>query len=85
MRKTELTIPQVAILAGTRGMLGAGLGLLLADRLPQPKRQAAGWTLLLVGLATTVPILFEVFGRSDMPGRARWSDLNRYSRTAVPK
>jgi hypothetical protein len=33
MKKAELTLPEIALIAGTRGMLGAGAALLLADRL----------------------------------------------------
>lgn len=32
MLTTELPFPELALLAGTRGLLGAGLGLLLAER-----------------------------------------------------
>jgi len=28
MKKTELTLPELALIAGTRGMLGAGVALL---------------------------------------------------------
>ena len=33
MIRTPLAIPEIAIIAGTRAALGAGIGLLLADRL----------------------------------------------------
>jgi uncharacterized membrane protein YfcA len=67
MRDLHVTLPELALIAGTRGMLGAGLGLLLADRLPESQRKAVGWTLLLVGVVTTIPLALEVFGagRSD--------------------
>jgi hypothetical protein len=64
MRKTELTIPELALIAGTRGALGAGLGLLLADRLSAEQRKAVGWTLVTIGVVTTIPLAFEVFGRN---------------------
>ncbi|BAL27339.1 hypothetical protein AZKH_p0456 (plasmid) [Azoarcus sp. KH32C] len=44
--KTELDLPTLGLIAGTRGMLGAGIGLLLADRLSAEQRRAVGWTLL---------------------------------------
>jgi hypothetical protein len=44
-------------------MLGAGVALLLADRLSEEQRKAVGWTLLLVGAASTVPLAVEVFGQ----------------------
>ena len=62
MRDLSLTLPELALLVGTRAALGVGLGLLLADRLPQSQRKAVGWTLVLVGAVTTVPLAFEVLG-----------------------
>jgi hypothetical protein len=65
MRETRLTVPQVALIAGTRGMLGAGIALLLADKLNQNERRAVGWTLFLVGAITTVPLVVEVLSRRE--------------------
>ena len=62
MRGTRVTFPELALIAGTRALLGAGLGLLLADRLPETQRKAVGWTLLLVGAVTTIPLALEVLG-----------------------
>ena len=63
MREVQVTVPELALLVGTRAALGAGLGLLLADCLPESQRKAVGWTLLLVGAVTTVPLAFEVLGK----------------------
>ena len=63
MKKADLTLPEIALIAGTRGMLGAGIALLLAGRLNQGQRKAVGWTLFLVGAISTVPLMMEVFGR----------------------
>ena len=41
----------------------AGLGLLMADCLPAGERKAVGWTLLLVGALSTVPLAFEMLGK----------------------
>jgi uncharacterized membrane protein YfcA len=60
MKTSELTLPEIALIAGTRGMLGAGAGLLLADRLDDDQRKAVGWTLLIVGALTTIPLVMEV-------------------------
>jgi EamA domain-containing membrane protein RarD len=62
MLKTELTLPELALLAGTRGLLGAGLGLLLADRLNPEQRRSIAWTLIAVGALTTIPLAMIVFG-----------------------
>lgn len=69
MRETRLTIPELALVAGTRAALGAGLGLLLADRLTQGNRRAVGWTLFCVGALSTIPLALEIFGRSEPTGR----------------
>ena len=63
MRDLSLTLPELALLVGMRTAIGVGLGLLLADRLPQSQRKAVGWTLVLVGAVTTVPLAFEVLGK----------------------
>jgi hypothetical protein len=60
MAKAELSVPEIGLIAATRGMLGAGIGLLLADRLKPEERRAVGWTLALVGAVTTVPLVVQV-------------------------
>ena len=60
MKTTELTLPELALIAGTRALLGAGLGLLLADRLNEDQRKAAGWTMFLIGAVTTIPLAVNV-------------------------
>jgi hypothetical protein len=62
MRQTQITLPELALVGGTRAALGAGVGLLLADRLSTEQRRAVGWTLCIVGLLTTIPLAFEVLG-----------------------
>ena len=85
MRETRITLPELVLVAGTRAALGAGLGLLLADRLSQEQRRAIGWTLFLVGALSTVPLAFEVFGgdrlsasaeRQEPTGNGPRSDAN---------
>ncbi len=63
MKKTELSLPEVALIAATRGMLGAGAALLLADKLNEDQRRAIGWTLLIVGAVSTVPLAIDVFSK----------------------
>ena len=62
MKETSLTLPIIGLIAGTRGMLGAGIGLLLSERMPPEQRRAVGWTLLVVGALTTLPLLLQVRG-----------------------
>jgi len=63
MIATELRLPELGLIAGTRGMLGAGLGLLLADRLSEDQRKGIGWTLTAIGALTTIPLALMVFSR----------------------
>lgn len=39
MKKTELTLPELALIGGTRGLLGAGVALLLAGKLNRVDRK----------------------------------------------
>lgn len=69
MKRATLDWPTLGLIAGTRGMLGAGIGLLLADRLTPEKRRAMGWTLLVVGVLSSGPLLAEVLhgSKSEKP------------------
>ena len=44
-------------------MLGAGIGLLVGPLLNEDRRRAAGWTLLVVGALSTIPLAMQVFGK----------------------
>ena len=61
MQKLVLNFPTFGFVVATRAMIGAGLGLLLSDRLKTDRRRKVGATLLAVGAATTVPALFAIF------------------------
>jgi H+/gluconate symporter-like permease len=61
MKKLEVTLPDLALIVGTRAMFGAGLALLFADKLQKDQRKAIGWTLALVGVVTTIPLAVNFF------------------------
>jgi len=63
MRKVELAIPEVALIAGTRVMLGAGAALLLADQLNVKERKKFGWAMFLMGAISTIPLVIDVFSK----------------------
>ena len=64
-----MTIPEIMLIAGTRIALGAGLGLLIADKLSPDARRGAGWALLAVGALSTVPIVMDVLGKPQLAER----------------
>lgn len=65
MKKADLTLPEIGMIAGTRGLLGAGIGLLLADRLNDDQRRAIGWTLLIIGAVSTIPLVMNVLSKGN--------------------
>ena len=65
MKKRELTLPEIALIASTRGMLGAGIGLLLSSKLSKDQRRGVGWSLVMVGAVTTIPLVMSVFGKQE--------------------
>ena len=67
MNTFEVSFPELAFVAATRGMAGVGIGLLVGDHLNTEKRKAVGWTLLAIGVLTTLPIAFTVFSRRQQP------------------
>jgi hypothetical protein len=63
-KQVSLKIPELLFVAGTRGVLGAGVGLLLAGKLNRRQRNKAGWLLLTIGALTTVPIIVNIIKRA---------------------
>ena len=64
MRQATLSIPEVGIIAATRGMLGAGVALLLAGKISEEKRPKIGWPLLAIGALSTVPLVIDIVKKS---------------------
>ena len=60
MKKHVVTVPEVALIAGTRALLGAGIAFLVSDKLAPEQRRAIGWTLVAVGVVTTIPLAVEL-------------------------
>lgn len=60
MKNHQLSMSDIALIASTRGMLGAGIGLLLSGKLSKDQRRAAGWALVAVGAITTIPLVLNV-------------------------
>ena len=64
MKHVDLPLPEIAALAATRGMAGAGAALLFGSRLPEKRRKMIGWPLFLIGALSTVPLLLDIRRRS---------------------
>ena len=58
--KTPDELPLDSLLTVTRTAFGLGIGMLVADRIKQPIRQAAGIALVSVGAIAAIPYLVKV-------------------------
>jgi EamA domain-containing membrane protein RarD len=65
MKQHEVTVPQIGLIAGTRAMLGAGIALLLSEKLSGDQRRAIGWTLVAVGALTTIPLVLQLLSDNE--------------------
>lgn len=65
MKEVHLTMPELGLTVATRAMLSAGVALLLANKLGDKQRRVVGWTLVAVGVLTTVPLVVQVLGKSE--------------------
>jgi hypothetical protein len=55
MKTLTLTPPLLGFIVATRAMLAFGVGLLVAARIPANRRRQVAFTLIGVGVATTIP------------------------------
>lgn len=60
MNRVPLSIPELAIISGTRAVLGVGLGLLASRAISDERRKGLGWALVGVGAVSTIPIIAEI-------------------------
>jgi hypothetical protein len=68
MRKLSLSLPQLVFVAVTRGALGVGIGLLLANRLRRNRRRVIGSSLAIFGALSTIPAAWTIFRRQAPSG-----------------
>ena len=55
-RVLKLTPPTFALIVATRGMLAAGVALLVAQRVPPRARRIVGMGLVAIGAFSTIPL-----------------------------
>lgn len=75
MRKTTIAIPVIALIGATRGMLGAGIALLLAGRMSPEHRMKAGRILFAIGAVSTIPLVATVLRShraNSLPMGSEW-------------
>lgn len=60
MRKRKLTMPQLGFIVVTRGLLGAGVGLLASMKLKDKQRKIVGRSLIALGAVSTIPAIWMV-------------------------
>jgi hypothetical protein len=70
MKERGLTIPEITLIGGTRVAVGVGLGLLIGDKLSRDARKSAGWSLLAIGVLSTIPLVMHVLGKPELSHRA---------------
>jgi hypothetical protein len=60
MKTVILDAPEFGFIVMTRALLAAGVGLLLAERIPSERRRSMGAALVTIGAATTIPAVISV-------------------------
>jgi len=64
MKKTiTVSLPEAALVAGTRAIAGVGIGLLLGNQLIAPERKKLGLGLLALGALSTIPLAMRLVPR----------------------
>lgn len=69
MKRFNLPAPAFFFIVATRAALGAGIGLLVADKLNRRKRRTLGASLVGFGALTTIPALLTLLGPASRPER----------------
>jgi len=63
MKTVDMPLHELATIAATRAMAGAGLALVVTEQVPKEQRKAVGWTLLAIGGLSTIPLAVSIFKR----------------------
>lgn len=59
-RRVDIAVPEIALIAVTRVLLGVGVGLLFSSALKKRARRAVGLSLFLAGVISTVPLALHL-------------------------
>jgi hypothetical protein len=69
MKNVVLDLPTFGFVVSTRAALGAGIGLLLADKLSGARRRVLGAILVTAGAISTIPAAISVVRGVRQSGR----------------
>jgi len=64
MKARTFTLPEIGFVVATRAALGTGVGLLLSQWLDARQRRLLAWTLVGIGVLTTIPAAMIVLDES---------------------
>jgi hypothetical protein len=64
MKQATLPLPEIGLIAATRGMAGAGFAFLISARMTEKKRKAIGWPLFIIGALSTIPLVMDISKKS---------------------
>jgi hypothetical protein len=82
-KKVTLPVYELGMIAGTRALLGLGIGLLIGEHLDRHQRLILGSTLTLVGAISTIPLGMDVLTKAGILNPSqREPDFNRLSEFA---
>lgn len=65
MLQKTMPLPELILLVSTRAAFGAGIGLLVSEKLNRDTRRGAGWALVAIGAITTVPLAMGILGKPE--------------------